>query len=266
MDIQKYNQNKKHALRRFIAVAVPAVLILIAVQYAVLSLVSVRKALKAVYELEDVKLLSGSFGEDTSYVSLYKEKTWLETRFQIAKTDSISLSVNLKDSVLQLELKGVVLKTSPLIDFKADQFFHQLSPAAYHHFFGVQASGESALSSIPKEPLIVKKAPKDTTEFNAQSHIEKDTLKTEAVHWMLKLDNGIVLKIEGTDELADNEWMAGKKFWWEQDFDQMKTDMRKTLFFKTPDYQPAISMVISEADAKAIYRALPQHPLICIRF
>lgn len=266
MNIQKYTQNTKHPVRRFFAVAIPLVLVLIALQYAVLSIVSVRNHLKAVYELEDVQLLSGTFGSDTAYFNHYKEKTWLETRFQIAKTDSISLSVNLKDSVLQLELKGVVLKSSPLLDFKADQFFHELTPGAYHHFFGVQATGASALSTIEKEPLIVKKAPKDTAEFNAQSHIEKDTTKLEAVHWLVKLDNGIVLKIEGTDELANTDWWGGKKFWWKQDFEQMKLDMRKTLVFKVPEYQPAISMVISEDDARAIYRALPQHPLICIRF
>lgn len=265
MTIHKYTQNPKNPVRRLLVIAIPVVLVLIAAQYAVLSIISVRNHLKTVYELDDVKLMTGTFGNDTTYFNHYKEKNWLETRFQIAKTDSISLSVNLRDSVLQLELKGVVLKTSPIRDFKADRFFMQLSPGAYHHYFGSQATAASAISSIEKEPLVVKQAPKDTAEFNAQSHIEKDTVNLENVHWLLKLDNGIVLKIEGTDEISGNKW-DDRKFWWKQDVEQIKKDIRRTLFFKVPEYEPSISMVISEADARAIYRALPQHPLICIRF
>ena len=266
MNIQKYTQKPAHPVRRFFAFAIPVVLILLVVQYAVLSVMSVRRYLKTVYEQEDVTLLSGSKDADSTWFNDYKEKTWLETRFQITRTDSISLSLNLKDSLLQLELKGVVLKSSKIMDFKADRFFSLLNAGAYHHFFGVQASGESALSTIEKEPLTIKKAPKDTIEYNAQSHIAKDSLDTEAVHWLLKLDNGIVLKIEGTDEYTNAEWWLGQQFWWKQNLVQLKKDLRKTLLFRIPDYQPEIAMVISEADAKAIYRALPTHPLICIRF
>ncbi|WP_372772973.1 hypothetical protein [Mangrovibacterium sp.] len=262
---EQTNMSKRSkSVRIFLLVAIPVILFLVAIQYAVLSVVSVRNHLKSVYQLDDVKLLSAGSGADTVWFGHYKEKTWLETRFQISRTDSISLSINLKDSLLQLELKGVVLKTSKITAFEADQFFYQLNAGAYHHFFGGQATGTNALSTIEKEPLIVKKAPKDSIEFANQKHVV-DSLKDEAVHWMLKLDNGIVLKIEGTDEYTNSEWWQGQQFWWKQDFLQLKKDLRKTLFFEVPEYQPQIELVISEADAKAIYRALPVQPLICIR-
>jgi len=265
MNSQKYTRKLSHPVRRFFAVTIPVVLLLIVGQYAVLSIVAVRDNLKMLYDQEDVKLLSGNIPADSTWFMHYKDKTWLETRYQISRTDSISLSVNLGDSTLQLELKGVVLKRSKILDFRADQIFSHLNEGAYHHFFGVQAVAESALSTIEKEPLIVKNAPKDTIEYAEQEHVI-GSAKSEVVHWLLQLDNGIVLKIEGADKLSNDGGWMGRKFWWKQDFMQLKKDIQKTLFFEIPDYKPEIAMVISEADAKAIFRALPTSPLICIRF
>jgi len=265
MTIQKYTSKRRHPIRHFLTIVVPMVMLFIAIQYGVLSVISVRKYMKGLYELEDVKLLSSGKMTDSTYFSLYKEKNWLETRLQIAKTDSISFSVNLKDSLLHLELKGVILKTSKIQNLKADPIFEHLSPGAYHHFFGEQATGESTLATIAKVPLVVKKAPKDSTEYANQQHVA-DSVKTEPVHWLLTLDNDIVLKIEGTDSYSGSDWWGGKKFWWRQDFAQLKEDLSRTIHFKVPDYKPEIRLVVSEADAKAIYRALPQKPLVCIRF
>lgn len=253
-----------HPIRNFLKYTIPVVLAFIALQYAVLSVFAVRKEMKAINEQVDVKLSTINADKvDSAYFELYKEKAWLETRFQITKTDSISLSVNLKDSVLQLELKGVVLKSSKMTDFEADQFLYQLTPGAYHHLFGTQAQGESDFSTITKEPLIIKKAPKDTSEVQVAA--VADTSKIEAVHWMLALDNGIIIKIEGTDQYSQSDKWIGQKFWFKQDLKKIRKDLVQTIQFKTPVYQPEIRIVISESDAKAIYRALPAHPLICTR-
>jgi len=252
-------------MRLFFKVTLACILLLVAGQYAALSVLAVRKHLKSLYELEDVRLLSGQQDADSAYFNLYKEKIWLETRFQIAKTDSISLSLNLKDSLLQLELKGVVLKAVKIQQFRCDPFFQHLNAGAYYHYFGSQATGESALSTIVKEPLTVKKAPKDTIEFANQKHVA-DSVKSEAVHWLLKLDNGITVKIEGSDADSRTDWWLGQRFWWRQDLVKLKEDLKQTVAFKVPEYVPEIEMVISESDAKAIYRALPTYPLVCIRF
>jgi len=264
MDLQKYSQRKKHPVRNFFAVVVPVVLLLIGIQYAVLSVLAVRRYQKNLYKSEDVMLLSVAQEPNDSTFSLYKDKTWLESRFQITKTDSISLSVNLRDSVLQLELKGVVLKSSKMIDFKIDELFKHLKLGAYHHYFGEPALGESLLATIEKEPLIVKKAPRDSVEFANQSHVI-DSTKQEAVHWLVELDNDISLKIEGVDQNTSGDWLDGKQFWWKQDLERLKTDLSKTFFFEVPDYKPELTIILNESDAKAIFRALPMKPQICIR-
>ncbi|WP_423130503.1 hypothetical protein [Gaoshiqia sp. Z1-71] len=265
MDIQKYHRKPANLVRNFLKTAIPVVLVFVAGQYTVLSVMAVREKMREINQQVDVQL--SAMNNDSVNASLfewYKEKNWLETRFQIARTDSISLSVNLKDSVVQLELKGVVLKTSKITDFKADQFFYRLNPGAYHHLFGVQAQTTGSLSTIPKEPLTVKKAPKDTTEVET-AQADTARAKAEAVHWMMSLDKDVILKIEGTNQDSKVKW-NGQKFWFSQTIAEIRRDMSQTIRFKQPVYQPEIRLVIPEADAKAIYRALPVHPLVCIRF
>ncbi|MGD9555534.1 MAG: hypothetical protein AB7V25_00785 [Mangrovibacterium sp.] len=238
---------------------------LVALQYSFFSVKSVRDRMKAVNSQVEVQLLTPAEVEkDTSWLRLYKEKDWLETRLQIARTDSISLSVNLQDSSLQIELKGVVLKKTKMLDYKADKFLYKLNPAAYHHMMGKQAKASEVIASIPKEPLIIKKAPKDTLEAEATAETI-DSTKIEVVHWMMKLDNQLVIKIEGVDPLSKDGWWASRKFWMVQNLQQTTRDFTKALLFKTPEYDPEIKLLIPEADAKAFYRALPVQPLVCIR-
>lgn len=259
----KNNIKRKPSFKRGFVFVFPALLFLIVLQYTVFSIVSKRTYIKTELRQQETEL-AGLDIRDTSLFNLFKERTWLESRLKVAVEDSISLSVNLKDSVMQLELKGVVLKNSKIIDFNADRYFSDLHPAVYHHLFGSVASGDNILSTIEKIPLVVKKAPKNSVESANQSYAV-DSVKNEEVHWMLSLNNGIVLKIEGSQTgLMKNH--SNNKFWRHLEMEQLKAGIRKTLRFKLPDYQPEITLVISETDARAIYRALPEKPSVCIRF
>ncbi len=261
---QNQHPGKKSPYRIFLWI-IFIILAVIALQYSVLSVSAVRHRMRLVNNEIDAQLLTDDKrSKDTAWLRLYKEKDWLETRFQIARTDSISMSVNLSDSTLQIELKGVVLKKTKILDFKADRFLYQLNPGAYHHLLGKQAKASAVVASIPKEPLIVKKAPKDTIEAEA-SATTIDSTKIEVVHWILKLDNQILLKIEGVDPAAKSDRWKSQKFWMSQNLSRTWNDLKQTMVFKKPDYFPEIRLVIPEADARAFYRALPVEPLVCIR-
>ena len=252
----------KKIFNRFFALILPIIFGLIALQYTFFSVLSVRNEYKKVITSSNDSF-SEINSEDTAWVRLYKEKTWLESRLKVAKSDSISLSVNLKDSVIQLELKGVVLKSTPIVNYKTSGFLNELPPDGYHLYFGKEVLTKSSLSTIEKVPLTVKKAPKDTLDYVSQSEVI-DSFPNEEVHWLIKLENGIELRIEGSarDSKA-KRWR--NKFWIKRDIYQATTGLRKTLLFKTPAYNPVISLVITKADAKAIYRALPEKPYVNIR-
>ena len=265
MNIQRLRQERLWRFRAFYKYVIPVVLVAVALQYTVYSVLGVRQKVNTINEQVDVQLSSvDSRKADASYLELYREKLWLEIRYLVAKTDSISLSVNLKDSLLQLELKGVVLKTVKILDFEADQFFHQLTPGAYHHLFATQTQSFVGFSTIPKEAFIIKKAPRDTASVETKPN-EIEPARHEDVHWVMMLNNGVVLKTAGTDRYVHTSRWPGRKFWFVQDLKKMLLAFAQTIRFKTPEYHPEIRLVISSEDAKAIYRALPVHPLVCTR-
>ncbi|MUP37757.1 hypothetical protein [Labilibaculum euxinus] len=261
---RNYNSRSFHLFRNHITYSILLVIIGIALQYGVFSVMAVRQKMKMFDQQIDAALLPiNERHMDTVLADLFKKKVFLETRFQMSKADSISLSINLKDSILQLELKGVVINSTKITDFEVDQFLYQLKPATYQHLFGTQLRVKSYLSTISKAPIVVKKAPKDTTEAQA-SNVKIESLKPEVVHWMLTLDKEIVLKIEGSDQYSRSDWWIGRKFWFKEDMNSLK-NLKETIRFKVPEYYPVIRLVISESEAKAIYRALPAKPFVGIR-
>lgn len=252
-------------LKSFFTYAIPVILIAVALQYTIFSVLSVRKKMKTINEQLDTKLMAINGQKvDSAFVELYRKKLWLETRNQIARTDEISLSVNLKDSLLQLELKGVVIKASKVLYFEADEFFNQLGPGAYYHLFSTQAKVDTCFSTIAKQPFVIKKAPKDTASVET-SEAKIDSAKVEAVHWMMRLNNDVVFKIEGVGQNDKSDWWAGRKFWLFHDLKETSRNLFQSILFNVPEYRPEIRIVIREADARAIYRALPDHHLVSVR-
>lgn len=253
----------KQLVHRFITLIVPVLLGLIALQYLVFSVLSVRKEYNNIVLSTENNFPEITI-EDTAWFRLYKEKTWLESRLNAAKSDSISLSVNLKDSLLQLELKGVVLMSTRIKNFKADRFFYELPANGYHVLFGKDVMAKNSSSTIKKVPLTVKKAPKDSLEYASQNQVP-DTLPNQEVHWLMQLDNDIELRIEGTNP-DSGEKQLRNMFWRKRDLDQITRNLGETLIFKTPEYKPVITVMVPNTDAKTIYRALPDKPAVNIRF
>lgn len=253
---------KNLKIRNWLLVVISALLLFITIQYIVLSVISVRRVFVAANSSEIGTQIDLNT-KDSLWLDLYKQKNWLESRLKMAKSDSIYLSINLQDSTLQLEIKGVVLKTSSIVELSYDRFFDALPAKAYHHYFGQETTGLETLASIEKVPLTIKKAPKDSIEFAAQSQIT-DTLETRDINWLMRLDNGIQIKIRGINE-AQTTKNSSSSFWRKQKLEKLRNDLSKTFRFEVPEYNPSIEIRVNEADAKAILRAMPEQPMVCIR-
>jgi len=251
---------KQSKIWNWLLVIFLTLLLFITIQYIILSVISVRRVFVAANSSEIGTQIDLNT-KDSLWLELYKQKNWMESRLKLAKSDSIYLSINLQDSTLQLELKGVVLKTSFITELRHDRFFDELTGKAYHHYFGQEASGILTLASIDKVPLTVKKAPKDSLEFASQSHVV-DSVEVQEINWLMQLDNGIELKIKGIDKSKSSH---NNSFWRQQKLKQIENNLSKTLLFEVPEYNPSIEICVDEADAKAIYRAIPVQPMVCIR-
>ncbi len=256
---------RKQVVTAGVVFAIGIMLLVGMLTYAVFSVAGVRQKMKLLNEQSDAQLLNfDPLLVDSAYMELFREKNWLETRLILSKTDSIYLSVHLKDSLVQLELKGVVLTQIKLIDFEYDKFFDVLTPGAYHHLFATQVQVDSTFSTIEKMPITIKKVVGGNSEMKGES---PDTIRiVETVHWISWLDNGVRINIEGvgTDFPAGN-WRS-EVFWISQDLQKIAKTIRQTSALKLPDYYPEITLVLSDRDAKTIFRALPEKPFVAFRF
>lgn len=199
---------------------------------------------------------------DSAYLSLTREKAFLQSRTLMAETDSIYLTIKLPDSTANVEISGVTVYTAKISKFSMSSILRKGDRNIIYSLLSKPLTIEDASSSIRKEPLMIKIAPKDTSEY--QPDIMPDTSIVEPVNFILKMNNG--LRIYFYQEEADDE--EGESHTFIFDLKQRLSDtwssVKSVAVFKVPEYHPFIKIRIPREDAKIIYRALPRNGQIGI--
>ncbi|HAH23249.1 MAG TPA: hypothetical protein DCL77_05750 [Prolixibacteraceae bacterium] len=200
-----------------------------------------------------------------SLIGLQKEKAWYESRLKMANSDSIGLSIDLENHLLQLELKGVVVLSSKIVDYSTSGFFKRMDGNVYFSMFGTPLTIQKYESSIEKNAFKVVQAPKSVEEAEA-AKTKKDSLHHE-VFWTVKLDRDFELNIQGIDSVtaAQSKYQLGKGFEFKRDLNNIANSFQHILKFQKPVYTPEILISIPANEAKAILNALPRKALVIIR-
>jgi hypothetical protein len=242
--------------------AFPALILLAAVAYTVVYTLSVRNK---VHEWQN-KVESG---KDTAALSpeewmLLREKAYLNARLTMAANDSLGLTINLRDSVVQLETKGVVLRQVKFADAEIPNFFRSFHPSLYVKTFSKPFKISEFGGTIVKEPITVVKAPKDSIEA-ARNKTEIDTSTVEFVEWHMLLNKSFVISFVQSD--SDFEKMD--KSAWNYRFDRytstLTSNVKDMVQFKIPVYYPQITLYIPKSEAKSFYRALSKKGVVVMR-
>jgi len=199
---------------------------------------------------------------DSTYLDLLHKKSFLQSRVTMAATDSIYLSIRLPDSTLNLEISGVTVHRAQIRRINISTIFSRNDNYIILSMLSSPLTISKNFSSIEKEPLMIKMAPKDTSEYVPD--IIPDTADFEPVNYIMEMDNGIRLHIYQEDKLKPGDGLyrslfdiyhsmryAAKTFW-------------RVITFRVPDYQPYIKLRIPRSDAKIIYRALPEQGQIAV--
>lgn len=188
---------------------------------------------------------------------LESEAAFLNSRLQAAKIDSITLSLNLRDSTLNIDIRGVAVRPCKIQEFRTSKGFkHLRDRAALLAWLSVPFVLEQERATIPKSQVIVKKAPKDTLEAQ-RMYREPIPPERKDVYVELQFDRGLILEIQQAERPS-----------WEGRFSKWLFDARRTLFaaaealralanLQAPRHLLWIELKLSAEDARAIYRALP---------
>jgi hypothetical protein len=202
------------------------------------------------------------FYTDSAYINLLKEKVFLQSRISMAETDSIYMTLNLADNTANLEISGVTVHSARINVLKISRILRPGNDYVIPVMLASPMTIISDFASIKKEPLMIKMAPKDTSEFKPD--IIPDTSDFEPVNYILEMDNGIrIFVYQNTDTITTDK---NNLFFFDLN-DRLKTtwsSLKSIARFKVPEYHPYIKIRLPKADAKILYRAVPRHGQIAV--
>jgi hypothetical protein len=202
------------------------------------------------------------FLTESEYVNKLRIRAFLQSKIVMAETDSIYLTINLVDSTMNLEISGVVVHSATMKSFRASSILENGNEDIISSMLSTPLTIASDLATIKKEPVMIKMAPKDTTEYKPD--IMPDTSLTEPVNYILEMTNGIRIYVYQDEHEKKIDRQTALKFDWDDRMKQVLDALKSIMVFKVPDYHPFIRIRVPRADAKIIYRAIPKYGQITV--
>lgn len=256
---------KKSHFKIILIVLVSIILIGVA-YYTVMSMLSPGRKLQEIrHEFEarqgknstDNKIL-----KDSDYLKLLKEKAFLQSRIVMAETDSIYLTINLQDSSANVEISGVVVHKAKMSDIKTSRILMDDTDNSVLSMLSSPFTITNSVATIKKEPVMIKMAPKDTSEYKPD--IMPDTSVTEPVNYILETNHGIRIYVYQQEDVKMADRMSQFTFDIKDRIRDLMSSVKRVAVFKVPEYHPYIKMKLPRNDAKIIYRAIPKNGQIAI--
>jgi hypothetical protein len=211
---------------------------------------------------DSVKKLSSPISTDSAYLSMIMERAFLKSRILMAESDSIYLTIDLADSTMDLEISGVVVHSIKMNRFRTSRMLTRGNEDIITTMLSSPLTIESDRSTIKKEPVMIKMAPKDTSEYKPD--IMPDTSITEPVNFILRMTNGIKIYVYQYDNEKRSDRLTAFGFDLMDRLRQSWMILKSIAVLKVPEYHPYIRIKILRDDGKIIYRALPRNGQIGI--
>ena len=180
----------------------------------------------------------------------------------MADSDSIGLVVNVRDSLIQLMIKGVAVRSVRISEYDLSPFFQRANQEAVYSMLSTPLVITSMQATFMKDPVSVKIAPRDTSE--AVIDVKPDTTDYEAVFFTLETDRNIRFFFEQQEDTVAADKRARFFFDLEERYRNARSTMHSVVRFNTPPYTPYIKIWIPKAEAKIVYRAIPREGLIVL--
>lgn len=200
---------------------------------------------------------------DSAIIAKQFEYAFISAQLEASKSDSISFSINLPDSTANLMIKGVVVHSAKIESLKLSRFVDAVDEAALFRMLSRPLQVTGHISTIPKVPLMVKIAPKDTSEYTPD--VVPDTTDIDAVNFIFETNSGIQLYFYESNPRESADGLKQFKFDFRDRVQTGFTLFKSALRFKKPKYQPEIRIKLNKRDAKIIYRALPENASIVLK-
>jgi len=188
---------------------------------------------------------------------LQLEEAYLQSIMDLAKKDSVMLSIDLRDSVLSILIKGIAARRCPITKFSMSHAIrHFAARDTLHSWLYPPFALQHEWATIPKAPIRIMDAPKDTIEASANAG-QEITIEKNDVHFTMEFNRGLSVIVE---QEQTPSW-EGRKKKFHYDMERIFSEARRALdalrHGEWPQHPLRIELVVSREDAKAVYRSTP---------
>jgi len=242
------------------------------IAFFIFGLVPVQREVKSISMNFENKISSNSKNLSKTNTELINKiltsehhEAFLKSNIQLSKTDSISLLIDLKDSIAVLTFKGVSLFESKITKISFNKGLRKLPMFLLDSLYSGPFQVAEEIASIEKFPIVIKKAPKDTLEANLVNAAPV-LPKQSDVFYFFDFGNSFVLEIgQHEQELVGSKssyrsYKRSKSRW------LRKENINALINTEHRGYTYSLSIEIPREDARSIYRALPIKPFVVVRY
>jgi len=214
---------------------------------------------------EETKPATGPVKREDSLELLRHDEAFWTARLELAKQPKFALAVDLVDSVATLDVRGVPVRNCRILEIKTTRalpFMFQRREFRERMSKPLQIQNETA--TIPKEPIRVTFAPKDSIEAEkaAATPVEPDT---GDVFFEFQFDDNLVLAVRQSEETASSGFRQNAMDRLRVGIEQANAAARALFRKELPRHELRIEVTMSREDAKALYRALGPHAKVALR-
>ena len=203
-----------------------------------------------------VRLDDAQLASVRTIIGKENEKAFQQNRLSLAEKDSIYMVLDLPDSLIILEIKGVTVKKTKIIEMEVSNRFALIPHENLLPWISEPFTLERNLSTIPKSPIIIKQAPKDTIEAAKTSSAPRPP-DTTGVFYTFYFDRNLLIEVEQSNPPEADVMERVKAY---RSTKRKESNLSVIQMLKKPEQtdQPmTIKLVLSDVDARAIFRAVP---------
>ncbi len=201
----------------------------------------------------------------TKSIDIAQKEAFLLACMEISRDDTISLAVDLSDSTVTLMVQGISIFSSRITNFKYSSMFRRMDPIRSAEFFSWPFKIKDYSSSVPKVPIIIRKAPKDTIEAATLPEPGRLEENSQFVSFHMNLDRNLSLSFE-QDTISDEIDKRTIRRYLHQLKKVKRRSIRKALIRSgSLNFLPEIKIWLNREDALAVFRALPENVNIAIK-
>lgn len=194
---------------------------------------------------------------------LLRNRAFLQAQLQLAEDDSIGMVIDLTEKTCKLVIKGVTIHSAEISKIKLDPLLKKVSNRNYYRIFSEPLLPTAYHTSIVKEPIVVKHAPKTPEEAEQNAYLP-DTLAQDPAFLAYELPLNIQLRMEQDVSTGKGSGKARRKFRSSLRHQEWSRSLGNAIRFKKPDYHAVIKLELPPKEIITLYRALPWNPKLVL--